>query len=348
MTTATHQRTRPPVRCAIIGCGMIADEYARTLTTSDLVRVTACTDLDIDRATDFAARHDIPAVFPLTDLDPAQIDLAIVLTPPATHAPLAHRVIATRISVYVEKPLALSATEAHHLLDHARDAGVLLGAAPDTILAPPLQTARAAIHAGAIGPPVAATAALLSAGPERWHPNPEPFYALGPLYDMGPYYLTTLVHILGPIDHVSAALVTRQPRRTIRTGPRAGGTFISTAPTHVTAFLVTTGGVPITFTASFDAPATRTPHIEIHGHDGTLVLPDPNFHTGPVHLYRRDRNRWSELPQGRPQLGQVGRGIGVLSMAASLLGFTTRHATGDLAAHICAVMNAIYTIDVNG
>ncbi len=274
-----------PLRCGIIGCGQVAHQYAATLATTPLVQLTACADLDADRAQAFAAQYRIPFVARAENiLNRDAIDLAVVLTQPDSHVTLARRAVVAGIPVYVEKPLGLDPTDTAELFDEANRAGVLVGAAPDTFLAPPVQTARAALDHGAIGAVVAAEAALLSSGPETWHTTPEAFYqpGLGPLGDMAPYYLATLAYLLGPITHVHAAATTSRNPRTIVTGARAGATFGAHAPTHASALLTTAIGVPVTVSASFDVAATSRPHLEIYGTDGTLVLPDPNFHDGPV------------------------------------------------------------------
>jgi predicted dehydrogenase len=332
-----------PLRCGIIGCGQVAHQYAATLATASLVQLTACADLDADRAEAFAAQYRIPLATRAENiLNRDVIDLAVVLTQPDSHVTLARQAVVAGIPVYVEKPLGLDPTETAQLLDEADRARVLVGAAPDTFLAPPAQTARAALDAGDIGTVVAAEAALLSPGPEAWHTAPEVFYqpGLGPLGDMAPYYLATLAYLLGPITHVHAAATTSRNPRTILTGARAGATFRTHAPTHTSALLTTATGVPVTVAASFDIAATSRPHLEIYGTDGTLVLPDPNFHDGPVRLRRRGQREWTELTQNEPTQ-PPGRGMGVLDLASAVLGHTTQQATGHLAHNVVEVIHAI-------
>jgi predicted dehydrogenase len=306
-----------PVRAGILGCGMVATEYATTLASSDRVDLTACADLDRERAQDLADRYGISAV-PVEDLlAPETIDLVLILTPPRTHADLAHQAIAARLrAVWVEKPFTTDPQEATALTARAEQAGVLLGVAPDTLLGPAIQTAAAALRDGLIGDVRSATATLLSTGPERWHPAPQPFYAehAGPLGDMGPYYLTALDYLLGPLQVRAAATHTRSDRR-IRSGPRAGEGFTAHAPTYVAALLETDDGTPVTLTASFDAAATHMPHLEIHGTEGTLVLPDPNFHNGEV-LHRPYGARTADvIPHPATTSG---RGLGALDLAEAL------------------------------
>ncbi|MFD4480399.1 Gfo/Idh/MocA family protein [Streptomyces sp. NPDC058471] len=323
-----------PVRAGILGCGMVATEYAETLAASSSVDLTACADLDHEQARRLADRYGIAAV-PVEDLlTPETIDLALILTPPGTHAELADQAITVRLrAVWVEKPFTTDPQEATALTARAEHAGVLLGVAPDTLLGPALQTAAAALRDGLIGDIRSATATLLSTGPERWHPAPQPFYAdhAGPLGDMGPYYLTALDYLLGPL-RVRAATARTCGDRRIRSGPRAGEGFTAHAPTYVAALLETDDGTPVTLTASFDAAATHTPHLEIHGTEGTLILPDPNFHNGQV-LHRPYGARTAEVIP-HPATAS-GRGLGALDLAGAL---------GDGRAPQCSAQRAERTV----
>lgn len=336
---------KAPVRCAIAGCGMAADEYAQTLKASASVEVIACTDADMDRAHAFAARHRIPRALELGELlREGTTELLIVLTPPSTHTTVAEAAVTAGTSVYVEKPLAMTGDAAADLLTLADRHQVLVGGAPDTFLAPPTASAMAAIADGRVGKPLAASAALLTSGPERWHPEPEGFYepGLGPLADMGPYYLSQLVCLLGPIAQVNGAIDITRARRVVRSGVRAGRTFQAQACTHVEAVLQTVAGVPITLTTSSDVQASTRPHLEIYGSEGTLALPDPNFHQGTVRIRCRGQDEWTDLPsQGARPDHPVGRGMGVLELAAALRTAEPHRATGYRALHVCRVLDAI-------
>ncbi|MGH3157333.1 MAG: Gfo/Idh/MocA family protein [Streptosporangiaceae bacterium] len=341
------RHVRQPARAAFIGCGMIAGEYAATLAASSEVNLVACADANRDTALSFARQHHIPRVANFDDLlDPATTDIAVVLTPPATHAPIAHAAIRASIpGVYVEKPLAASPSQARAITQAAAKAGVLLGAAPDTILGAPTQTARAAIEAGVLGNIVAASASYFTPGPERWHPRPEPFHAAeaGPLADMGPYYLTSLTYLLGHVECVIGAFTDSQPHRVIRTGPRAGQTFTASAPTNVTALLRTANATTITFATSFDSAGTHSPHLEIHGSKATITLPDPNFHEGEVQIRMTGDRHWQLVRPAAPAITPVGRGMGIVALADALQGRQSAFAcTGGSAAHITSVIGTIY------
>jgi len=337
------------VRCALVGCGVVATQYADTLGASPLTELVACVDLDLARAKAFGHAHGIAPARSLDALlTDGAVDLAVVLTPPDAHVAVARQAVTAGVAVYVEKPIGLDVGEVLALLELADRSGVTVGAAPDTFIAPPAEAARAALRAGLIGEPVGATALMLSTGPEGWHPTPEPFYGplAGPLLDMGPYYLALLTDLLGPVTSVDGATAVTRPVRTIGAPPRAGETFVARSATHVTAALRIAGAdgggtVAVTLTTSFDVPATTCPHVEIYGTEGTLVLPDPNFHGGPVRIWRTAEPRWRELDQEVADRGPVGRGIGALNTAAAMRGAEPHRTTGWKALHVLETMLAI-------
>jgi predicted dehydrogenase len=338
-----------PVGCALVGCGSVAHEYLDTLTASPWLAVLVCCDLDPGRAAATGAAYSLPHAtdLPAVLADP-RVGLVVNLTPPAAHAEVALQAVAAGKSVYNEKPLTVDPADAARLLAAASSRGVLVGSAPDTFLAPAAHAARQAIDAGVIGEPIAVAGAMLSPGPERWRPDPEQFYqpGAGPLFDMGPYYLTTLVALLGSIDHVVGAQSTCRTPRPIRVGPRAGAAFDADTATHIAALLRFASGVPATLVTSFDAAATRTPHIEILGADATLVLPDPNFFHGTTLIRRRDTTEWQGLPsQALPALG---RGAGAVDLAHALVAGFGHRATGRLGAHVLDVMTAVQEAAVTG
>lgn len=343
--------SRRPLRCVLVGCGQVAHEYLTTLRDQDAVDFVSCVDIDTNRAMTFAAEHSVPAFGSPDEVLPGGgFDIAVILTPPSTHLDLAHQALDAEAHVYVEKPLGLDPIGTDALLDHARTKGLLIGAAPDTVLAPPTLTALNALESGAIGTPIAGDAALLAPGPETWNPAPGPFYAAGagPLADMGPYYLSTLVSLLGPIAYVEATTTRTVPERTIRTGREAGRTFVTAEPTHVAAFLRTEGDALISLTTSFDVAATTRPHLEIYGTDGTLVLPDPNFHDGPVRYRRRGSSAWQEVGQVMTTTPQVGRGMGILDLADAIRSGAQECASGRRAHHVVEIIEAIRFAEKSG
>lgn len=336
-------RPQPPLRCAIIGCGQVAQEYLATLESAADLTVSACADIDLSAAKALAERNGIPEVgAPGEIFAGSNLDVAVILTPPATHIDLARDALDVGAHVYVEKPLGLTAADSELLLRTASDKGLLVGAAPDTALAPPARAAHAALATSVVGTPMAADAALLAPGPEKSHPAPQPFYAsgAGPLGDMGPYYLAMLTYLLGPIEYVEATATSTRGKRTIRTGPHAGDTFRTDTPTHVVAFLRSRSQALITVTTSFDIAATTRPHLEVYGTEGSLVLPDPNFHDGPVRYRRPGEQTWQELPQD-DVVASTGRGLGVLDLVDSIRSDASDCRSGHRAHHVVEITEAI-------
>ncbi|WP_285106368.1 Gfo/Idh/MocA family oxidoreductase [Promicromonospora sp. MEB111] len=329
-----------PLRVGIVGVGAIAGQYLSTFERLDAVRLVAVADLDADRAKAVAAERDVRALTVAELTTDPEVDLVLNLTIPAAHAEIALQAIAGGKHVYGEKPLAVTPAEARAVLDAARAAGVRVGCAPDTVLGTGVQTARKAIDDGAIGLPVAATATMTTPGHERWHPNPDFYYQPGggPLLDMGPYYVTALVTLLGPVESVVGAASHTRATRTIGSGPRAGETVPVDVHTHVTGVLRHVSGALSTLVMSFDSVATRASNIEVHGQTGSLVVPDPNQFDGDVELHELGGS-WQTLPLSAGYR-DAGRGYGVADLATTPPGVPAR-ADGELAYHVLEIMTAL-------
>jgi predicted dehydrogenase len=326
-------------RIGIVGLGVISKAYLETLDGASGLRIVAVADLDQERARAVAeSLPDARAVTPAELYTDPDIDTVLNLTIPAAHEEVALAAIASGKDVFGEKPLAASFGSARTVVAAAESAGRRLGCAPDTVLGTGVQTARAAVEAGLIGTPVSATATWLSRGHEAWHPHPDFYYrdGGGPLLDMGPYYLTSLVHLLGPVAWVQGASSRARDTRVIASGPRAGESIPVEVETHVTGVLGHVGGALSTVTFSFDAVASRAEPIEVHGVDGVLVLPDPNTFSGTVRLLRpATESGWQDLP---PSAGyeDAARGVGLLDFAAG-----HGRASSDVALHVLEVMTAL-------
>lgn len=325
----------------IIGCGNIAPRYVEGCRRYDILDVTACADLDYARAEGLARRFDIPHALSVPDLLASpDVDIVVNLTIPAAHTEIALAAIAAGKHVHNEKPLALTRADGRGILDAAETAGVYVGCAPDTFLGGGLQTCRQIIDEGLIGQPVAATAFMLSHGPEAWHPNPDFFYQFGggPLWDMGPYYLTALVHLLGPVATVAAITRASFPERTITAEARYGERVPVEVATHHSGTLAFAGGPLATLITSFDVWAANVPRIEIYGSEGTLSVPDPNTFGGPVLMKRPTDDQWLNVAPTFPV--DVMRGIGVADLAHALASGRPHRASGALAYHVIDVMQA--------
>ena len=338
--TAATARTGK-VGVGVIGAGVISGTYLENMTVFPDLEVLFVADLDTDRARTQAEAYDVPGhgtVDELLAID--EIEIVVNLTIPAVHAEIGHRIIAAGKNVWSEKPLALDHESGTNLLDAAHAAGLHVACAPDTVLGAGIQTAMRAIGRGDIGEPLTATTIFHVPGPEAWHPNPEFLFArgAGPLLDMGPYYVTTLVHAFGAASHVSAVSSRSFDTRTIGNGAREGTAFPVEVATHHAALISFAGGQSAQSTFSFQNALPRTGFIEISGTEGTLVLPDPNVFDGDSTLYRFGQ----EEPTTITAAGSTyGRGSGVLDLARSLRGHGPVHASGALAAHVLDVLLAV-------
>lgn len=339
-----------PVRVGVVGCGTISSAYLKVCQTFQALEVAACADLVMERAETQARAFALPRALTVGALlaDPT-IELVLNLTVPAAHGTVAAAALNEGKSVYNEKPLTLSREEGRHLLDLAKGKGLRIGCAPDTFLGGGLQTCRALIDEGAIGEPVAATAFMLGHGPEAWHADPDFFYqpGAGPLFDMGPYYLTALVTLLGPVRRVTGSARASFAERVVGSGPKQGDRITVNTPTHVAAVLDLASGAISTLLTSFDVWASEAPRIEIYGSEGTLSLPDPNTFGGPVRLRRAGDEAWSEAPL-RYQRTENSRGIGLADMATALRTGRPHRASGELAYHVLDIMHAIYDASREG
>lgn len=332
------------LRVGLVGAGQISGAYLRTLPRLENLRVTAIADLDAARAE--AAVREVPggarAVAPDELYAADDVDLVLNLTIPAAHADVAHAAVSAGKHVYGEKPLAAGTTEARALLEAADSAGVRIGCAPDTVLGTGVQTARALLDAGEIGTPVAASAFMVTPGHERWHPAPEFYYQPGggPLLDMGPYYLTALVTMLGPVRRVVGMAATPRATRTIGSGPRAGTEFDVNVATHVTGVLEHEDGALSTLLMSFDVWAGALPRIEVYGTGGSLSVPDPNGFDGEVRMFRAEAKEWEPVPERGGYQG-ASRGFGVADLARALTDGGPHRADGRLAYHVLDVMESL-------
>lgn len=331
-----------PLNVGIIGCGAIIAQYLSNFRRLDQVNLVAVADLDPARAQAVADDYEGARALSVEELLAADdVDLVLNLTIPAAHGEVALKAIAAGKSVYGEKPLAATTEEARQVLEAARQAGVVVGCAPDTVLGTGIQTARKAIDDGLIGAPISASATMVTPGHERWHPNPDFYYQPGggPLLDMGPYYVTALVTLLGPVVSVMGAASHTRHERTIGSGPRQGEKVPVATDSHVTGVLTHASGALSTLFMSFDAVKSKSPNIEIHGELGSLVVPDPNHFDGDVQLFPLGGDDWETLPVSAGYV-DAGRGFGIADLAATPDGLEPR-AGGALAYHALEVMESV-------
>jgi predicted dehydrogenase len=339
----------PPVRVALVGCGYISEIYLTNAPRWGNIEIVKVADIVPENARRRGEQFGIPAETVEDVLADPAVELVLNLTIPAAHASVALAAIRAGKSVYSEKPLAIDLEDGRRIVEAARAAGVLAGCAPDTFLGAGIQTGRELLDGGAVGSPVGITGFMLTPGHERWHPNPDFYYQPGggPMLDMGPYYLTAMVNLLGPIARVSAMARATFPERTITSDPRNGERIPVQVNTHHAAVLQFASGPLATLVTSFDATPGDTPNLELYGSAGTMLLPDPNTFGGPVKLRGRGEREWEEMPVTRP-CADNSRGLGVSDLAAALREGRAPRASADLAFHVLEVMHAVETASREG
>jgi predicted dehydrogenase len=345
MTTVQAQ-SDPPLPIGIVGCGNVFPRYVEALRRFDDVEIVWCADIDHSLAKRRARELRIAGAGSPEDAagdELGKASLVVNLTPPAAHAQVIEDLLQAGKHVYTEKPLATSLHDARHLLAVAERRSLQLGGAPDWLHSRTARSARAAIEAGRIGKPLAVSAFITHSRVERWHPDPRSFFlpGAGPVFDLGPYYISAMVHLLGRIRTVAALQRTGVPTRTVTAPDRVVDTVDVQVATHAVTILEFVSGAIGTLTMSFDAWERTMPFIEIYGSDGTLSLPMPHERDGTVSIKAHDDEPWSELEllDGEPYV----RGIGVVEMTRALRAGRPAQASGALAYHVLDVLCAVHT-----
>jgi len=338
------------MKVGVIGCGNISPIYLQAGRVFESIEIVACADLDMGRARARADEFNIPRVLtPDQSLADPEVEMVLNLTVPRAHAEINLKAIEAGKHVYTEKPLATNREDGKRQVEAAKAKGVRIGSAPDTFLGGGIQTCRKLIDDGWIGEPVGATAFMLCHGHESWHPSPEFYYEVGggPMFDMGPYYLTTLVNLIGPVRRVTGSARITFPERVITSQPKYGKVLKVETATHITGTLDFASGAIGTLIMSFDVWAARLPCIEIYGTEGTLSVPDPNSFGGPVRLYRQGNRDWLELPLTHGYT-ENSRGLGAADLALAIQTGRAHRASGDLAYHVLDVMQAFEEASATG
>jgi predicted dehydrogenase len=348
--------TKAKLGIGIIGCGNISMTYLRNAALFHGVELRACADISADMSALRAKEYGIRALDVDALLADPEVELVLNLTVPAVHYDVSMSALTAGKHVFTEKPLATSSNEGRRLVEEAKSRGLLIGSAPDTFLGAAGRRARRLMDEGAIGKPVGGTAFMFGRGMEHWHPNPQFYYQPGggPVFDMGPYYLTMLVNLLGPVKSVMAMATKGQEERQITAdGPFKDSWFKVGTPTNVLSLLEFQSGATVNFGASWDVFRHSNHPIELHGTEGSIRLPDPDTFGGTVSLSERGAE-WkhfeseSELygahnwPYAAPDRANY-RMLGVADLANALETGRAPRASGDLALHVLEIMEAILT-----
>ena len=351
----------PPLRVGLIGTGRISDIYLQTCARYDVIDIVACSSLDLNESRAKAAQYGINRVCTPAEIysDP-EIDAILNLTIPAAHAEVSLAALEASKHVYTEKPLVSCLADGKQVLELAASTNLVVGSAPDTFLGGRWQTVRKLLDNEFIGRPTGVAAFVGSHGTERHNPNPDFYYQKGggPLLDLGPYYLTAMVFLLGSIVRVAGMSNRAFDRRMIEIGPRDGEWMDVEVDTHVQGMLEFESGVIGSITMSFDVWDSETPRLEIYGENGTICIPDPdpvwgaNVFQGEVWYRSRETSRWTHQPrpEGRDSwqvaenthgLNEDSRGIGLVDMAYAIREGRAPRASGELAYHVLEVMMGI-------
>ncbi|MCY3022506.1 MAG: Gfo/Idh/MocA family oxidoreductase [Planctomycetota bacterium] len=337
-------------KIGVIGCGNISGIYCKAGQRFHNLEIVACADLDAARAKAKAEEFKIPNACSVSELlQNPDIEIVLNLTIPKAHAQVTLAALEAGKHAYTEKPLAVTREDGHEILRLAERRKLRVGSAPDTFLGAGLQTCRKLIDDGWIGEPIGATAFFMSHGPEDWHPDPEFVYqpGAGPLFDMGPYYLTALIGLIGPVRRVSGSARVTFPERMITSQPKYGTMMKVNTPTYLAGVLDFANGAIGTLVTTFDVWSAEVPRIEIYGTAGSLSVPDPNSFGGPVRVRRAKADHWAELPLLFPY-AENSRGLGVADMASALRSGRPNRASGEMAYHVLDIMHAVLDASQTG
>lgn len=344
------------LRIGVVGCGSISQAYLHNAAMFGGLAPVACADLNPAAAEARAAAFGIRAMGAEELVASPDVDLVLNLTVPAAHFDVSMRALEAGKHVFTEKPLATSVAQGRKLVEAAKARGLLIGSAPDTFLGAAGRHARRLIEDGAIGRPVTGTAFMMGRGMEHWHPDPAFYYQPGggPVMDMGPYYLSMLVNLIGPVRRVQAISTSAHTERLLTAeGPLKGTRIPVGTPTSIASLLEFASGAQVTFVASWDVYRHTNRQLELHGTEGSIGLPDPDNFSGVVSLSDHGAP-WEDVdtatlpfgalnwPPEAPDRGNY-RMLGLADMARALVEGRAPRASGDLALHVLEVMEAILT-----
>lgn len=341
--------TNGRVGVGIIGAGNISTQYLKAAATFPVLDIVGVADMKPEVATAKAAEFGVPTMTVDQLLADPKVSIVLNLTIPRAHVEVGKRALAAGKHVYAEKPLGITFAEGKTLIAAAKAAGLRAGSAPDTFLGGGHQQARAIVDSGVLGTIIGGNAFMGAAGHEYWHPDPAFYYDIGggPVLDMGPYYITDLVNLLGPVARVQALSVTPHQERVVRSEPKKGQMMPVKVLTHVTGTLIFRSGALIQTTLSFDVPKHAHVPIQLFGTEASMLVPDPNRFEGPVQIAKPRAAEWDDVPITLPYGDQNYRSLGLADMAHAILTNRPHRASGELALHVLEVMEAFETASKN-
>jgi predicted dehydrogenase len=340
-----------PVRVGIIGAGNISSIYLESPQKFNILNVVGVADIDMTRANAQAEKYGVKAMTVDELLADPSIEIVINLTVPLVHGDVALQALNAGKSVYTEKPFAYDKAQAKEVMKLAKQKKLLVGGAPDTFMGGGYQTVRKLLDAGEIGQPVMGVAHMLSRGMEMWHPNPDFFFQPGggPMFDIGPYYLTAFVSLFGPATRVAGLARITHPQRTITSQPLNGTIINVNVPTNVAGTIEFANGALATIVMTWDVGEGYTPSLSVYGTKATLICPDPNTFGGPIKIKRAEDKEFQEVPVAHGWTGNS-RGLGVADMAYALRRSRGKkfRANGAMANHVLEMMHAFHESSATG
>ena len=347
-------------KVGLIGCGHISETYFRAEKYFNNIKIVKCADINHRIALKCAKTYKIKALSVRELLKDQEVEIILNLTIPKAHYQIAKQSLLSGKHVYSEKPMAINFKDGKDLLKIAKSRKLYIGNAPDTFLGGGIQKSKELVDKKIIGKIKLGNAIFAFPGVQSYHPNPEPWFAKkegGPVIDMGPYYLTALVNLLGPAKKVTGSIVNGVKRRTIGIGPKKNKTFKVECPTTYLSTIIFENGTVIRLTLSFDVIAHQRNHIELYGDKGSMIVPDPNMFGGSVYVCKKLGKPWKEYKTNKMPLGRINirtqssranesptnanyRGAGLAEMAYAIENKKINKCNGELSLHVLDIIQS--------
>jgi predicted dehydrogenase len=347
-------------KVGLIGCGHISETYFRAEKYFNNIKIIKCADINYVSAIKCAKTFKIKALSVKELLKDKEVEIILNLTIPKAHYQVAKLALTNGKHIYSEKPLAINFKDGKDLLKLSKKKKLYIGNAPDTFLGGGIQKSKELVEKKVIGKVHLGNAFFAFPGVQSYHPNPEPWFAKkegGPVIDMGPYYLTALVNLLGPAKKVSGSIVKGVKKRTIGIGPRKNKTFKVQCPTTYLSTITFQNGTVVRLTLSFDVIAHQKNHIELYGKKGSMIVPDPNMFGGSVYVCKKFGDIWKEYKTNKMLLGKINirsqssranessinanyRGVGLAEMAYSIENKKVNKCNGELSLHVLDIIQS--------
>ena len=356
-------------KVGLIGCGHIAETYFRAHKYFNNFKIVKCADIKEQAAIKCSKNYGIKSLSVSNLLKDNEIEIILNLTPPKSHYQIAKKALLNGKHVYSEKPLAINLKDGKELLKIANKKKLYLGNAPDTFLGGGNQKSKELLESDILGKVKLGNAIFAFPGVQSYHPDPEPWFAKkegGPVIDMGPYYLTALVNLLGPAKEVKAASLMKGAKfRTIGIGPKKGKKIKVECPTTYFTTIVFENNSIIRLTLSFDVIAHQRNHIELYGTKGSMIVPDPNMFGGSVYVCKKLGKPWQKFKTNKMALGKINirtqssranesptnanyRGVGLAEMAYCIEHKKKHRCNGEVSVHVLdLIQSTMYSARTN-